>query len=74
MEVHDGLMAVDELGGDFLIADPAGLSISPAQSDVILVIGSEGGLEPDEVTGIKVSLGNRILRVETAAIVGATFL
>jgi len=74
MGIDDDLVDIDELDGDTLVADPGGVSISPAQNDVNLVIGPEGGLGVDEVMGTRVSLGSRILRVETSAIVGAALL
>lgn len=52
-----------------LLAEPA-----PAERQVALLIGPEGGFSPDEITSLdrhlvtKVTLGPRILRSETAAI------
>ena len=51
-----------------------------AVRDVILFIGPEGGYEPDEILAaeswgaVPVSLGRRILRTETAAVVGAALV
>ncbi|NOY57078.1 MAG: 16S rRNA (uracil(1498)-N(3))-methyltransferase [Actinobacteria bacterium] len=74
MEIQDGLVDVEDLEGRLLVADPGGEPISPAQGDVTLLIGPEGGFVAGEVPGSPVSLGGRILRVETAAIVGAALL
>ena len=56
-------------------------SITPNKNgDYALIIGSEGGFNIEEVEkvkklgGISVSLGNRILRAETASIVASTLL
>jgi 16S rRNA (uracil1498-N3)-methyltransferase len=60
-----------------LIADPSGRplsDVSRASADVLAAIGPEGGFRPDELAAAQaagwqpVSLGPRILRVETAAI------
>ncbi len=59
---------------------PAGVAALLASERVLLAVGPEGGLTPEEVgqavaTGwIQVDLGPRILRVETAAIVLATLV
>ncbi|NIA24848.1 MAG: hypothetical protein GWP04_04700 [Gammaproteobacteria bacterium] len=74
MEVRDGLFDAEDLEGRLLVADPGGAPIVSAQSDVTLLIGPEGGFAAGEVPGSPVSLGDRILRVETAAIVGAVLL
>ena len=58
-----------------IVADPDGGE--PGGMDApILLIGPEGGLAPDEIPPgcPTVSLGPTILRVETAAIVGAGLL
>jgi len=74
MEIRDGLFDVADLEGKLLVADPGGAPISPALGDVTLLIGPEGGFAGGEVPGSRVNLGGRVLRVETAAIVGATLL
>jgi 16S rRNA (uracil1498-N3)-methyltransferase len=58
-----------------LIADPAGISpLRPADSAAIVAVGPEGGFTPGEQDSARksgwqtVSLGPRILRVETAAL------
>ena len=58
-------VAVAEPGGEPLMA-----------SDRFIVVGPEGGFAEDELTGIsrKVSLGNFVLRAETAAIVAGVLL
>jgi 16S rRNA (uracil1498-N3)-methyltransferase len=65
-------------GGAAFIAHPSGepldLSQSPAERPVVLAIGPEGGFTDAEIelglaAGAKlVSLGPRILRIETAAV------
>ncbi|GBE21350.1 MAG TPA: hypothetical protein ENH00_05220 [Actinobacteria bacterium] len=74
MEIQDGLVDVEDLEGRLLVADLGGAPISLAQGDVTLLIGPEGGFAAGEVPGSPVSLGSRILRVETAAVVGAALL
>ena len=60
------------------VADRAGLPVSEADpsGDAVILIGPEGGFSPNEVpeAAIPLSLGPRILRVETAAIVAAAAL
>lgn len=62
--------------GATLVADREGHPfldvVSPAEDTVVLV-GPEGGFDPDEVPeyAVRVSLGDRVLRVETAAVVAA---
>jgi 16S rRNA (uracil1498-N3)-methyltransferase len=67
-----------------LLADPAGESLTavmnPSLAAVIAAIGPEGGFTPAELTAAQandwrtVSLGSRILRVETATIAVAAYL
>lgn len=73
--VDDTTTGTDELAGTVVVADPAGTDRVPTASEVTLLIGPEGGWAPGEWAGLpKISLGDRILRVETAAVVGAAAL
>jgi 16S rRNA (uracil1498-N3)-methyltransferase len=66
------------------VLDPAavrrGLTLPPGTSSVGILIGPEGGWEESEMRVFEslgytaVTLGERILRVETAAVVGAAAL
>ena len=55
-------------------AEPGGRPLGPA--DTIVAIGPEGGWSPAELAAAadRVSLGDTVLRVETAAVVAATLL
>jgi 16S rRNA (uracil1498-N3)-methyltransferase len=69
---HPGLVVADPWGDDLgRVADPAG-------GEWMLVIGPEGGLDPDEVAildgAARLRMGPHILRAETAAIAGAAVL
>ena len=59
-----------------VVADPAGESTVPSLVRPILVIGPEGGLSEDEIpaSALRMCLGSTVLRVETAAVVGAALL
>ncbi len=68
-----------------LIADevdttPLAVALAPEAHRVLLLIGPEGGFAPDEVAAARaagarpVSLGARILRAETAAVVGCALV
>lgn len=61
--------------GRVVVADPAGAQPAPAEG-LCLLIGPEGGLDPDEIPAraARITLGPTILRIETAAVVGATLL
>lgn len=61
--------------GRLVIADPGGQD-SPGVDDPIIVIGPEAGWAADEIPKElpRMRLGPNVLRVETAAIVGATVL
>lgn len=68
--------ALEELDrARLVVADPAG-GDPPQGENLILLVGPEGGLEPGEVPGEvqRVSLATTILRVETAAMIGAALL
>lgn len=56
------------------VADPAG--VADVGSALTIVIGPEGGFDPDEIPADarRVSLGESILRAETAAIVATTLM
>lgn len=58
-----------------VVADPAGSEPFPLEG-LTLLVGPEGGLDHDEIPegARRVSLGPTTLRVETAAVVGATLL
>ena len=65
----DSVLALDGC----VVADPDGRSLSSA--DRLLVIGPEGGFSRDEIaSATTVSLGESILRAETAAIVAGTLM
>jgi 16S rRNA (uracil1498-N3)-methyltransferase len=59
------------------VADRSGRPVAGvgAPRDIVVLVGPEGGFTPGEVPeeAIPVSLGSRILRTETAAIVAAAF-
>lgn len=63
--------ALADVPGPLLVADPAGGVLGPDRLPATIVIGPEGGLDPAEVPnrGDAVTLGGRILRTETAAMV-----
>lgn len=74
MEISEA--SFDQLGRDgVVVLDPLGDDRFPAGSRTLLV-GPEGGFGEDEVGGDlpRVSLGPTVLRVETAALVGAALL
>ncbi len=55
-------------------AEPGGRPVGPA--DAVVAIGPEGGWSPGELAAAadRVSLGDTVLRVETAAVVATTLL
>ncbi|MEN8114383.1 MAG: RsmE family RNA methyltransferase [Actinomycetota bacterium] len=69
-----GPMGLADVPGDMAIADPAGERIGSGPSVDTIAIGPAGGWHPDELAeaSMTVTLGDRILRTETAAIVAAT--
>ncbi|MDJ0925230.1 MAG: RsmE family RNA methyltransferase [Acidimicrobiia bacterium] len=79
MEVS-GPVAVSDMGrfGSVLLADPHGVGIDDivVPEDAILCVGPEGGFAPDELPEVvgKLRLARNLLRVETAALVGAALL
>lgn len=64
--------------GTVLLADRKGASINDIElpSDAVLCVGPEGGFAPDEFleSVVRIRLGRNVLRVETAALVGAALL
>jgi 16S rRNA (uracil1498-N3)-methyltransferase len=62
-----------------ILADPGGRAFPMESRDTVIAVGPEGGFVQEEIDMAKaagwqiVSLGNRILRVETAAIALAAF-
>ncbi len=75
-----GPVSVEEIAefGDLVIGDPGGGAVRGLQrgTDLVLCIGPEGGFADDEIPdGVtRVSFGPTVLRVETAAVVGAALL
>lgn len=72
-----GPKALSELGGTVVVADPdAEVSMGEGVVPDVLAIGPEGGWNPEELpdSAVKVRLSDRILRTETAAIIGAARL
>jgi 16S rRNA (uracil1498-N3)-methyltransferase len=89
-EIH-GVLPLTDLRGrpGLVVADPAGEELSrvpaPLGGEWVLVVGPEGGLDPDEVAALtspaedgegpaRLRLGPHVLRAETAAIAGAAVL
>ncbi len=79
----DGVQPVTELSGrpGLVLADPGGDEAArlpdPARGEWLLVVGPEGGFDPDEAAALGASrlcLGPYVLRAETAAIAGAAVL
>jgi 16S rRNA (uracil1498-N3)-methyltransferase len=84
LPVVAGVRPVSELRGDpgIVVADPAGDDISglavPPGGAWLLVVGPEGGFDPDELESLgssaRLRLGPHVLRAETAAVAGAAVL
>ncbi len=72
----EGPTAIGNLEGAVWVASPRSAPPPRVNGDTTLVVGPEGGLAPDEVgsEAVEIGLGDRILRVETAAIVGAALM
>lgn len=87
----DGVLPVTELRGrpGLVVADPAGAELArvpePPRGEWVLVVGPEGGFDPDEAAALtspaedrdgpaRLRLGPHVLRAETAAIAGAAVL
>lgn len=77
MEIS-GPVTVAELSGlgTPVLAEQGGTCLPPGVDDPVLCVGPEGGFAPDEVpvSVHRLHLGDTVLRVETAAIVGAALL
>ncbi|HHC08346.1 MAG TPA: hypothetical protein ENK55_06485 [Actinobacteria bacterium] len=69
-----GPLAWDELDRPLVVADPEGHGPDALGTAATIAVGPEGGFEADELPSDagRVGLGERILRVETAAVVAAT--
>ncbi|MFD0586723.1 RsmE family RNA methyltransferase [Paenibacillus sp. GCM10027627] len=58
----------------------SGINLKPGEANILLIVGSEGGFtereaqEAEEAGAVLVGLGKRILRTETAGLVGLTCL
>jgi 16S rRNA (uracil1498-N3)-methyltransferase len=82
MEINAEDVPPADLMPPLLVADPGGRPLSRAFSPrsgtvtVTVAVGPEGGFSADELPGHAepLSLGPRILRVETAAVVAATLI
>ena len=89
-EIH-GVLPLTDLRGrpGLVVADPAGEELprvpAPTGGEWVLVVGPEGGLDPDEVAALtspaedregpaRLRLGPHVLRAETAASAGAAVL
>ncbi|CAB4797524.1 unannotated protein [freshwater metagenome] len=61
-------------GGTVAVAEPGGIEITSIHRSII--IGPEGGFAPEELIGSvsRVSLGESVLRAETAAIVAGALM
>jgi 16S rRNA (uracil1498-N3)-methyltransferase len=59
-----------------VVADPSGSALSQVDMPALIVVGPEGGFDPEEIPAAtpRVSLGDTILRAETATLVAATLL
>jgi 16S rRNA (uracil1498-N3)-methyltransferase len=72
LAAHAGLVVAERGGG------PAGALTSPPGEEVLVVVGPEGGLAPEEVAALhpwgRLGLGPHILRAETATLAAATLL
>jgi 16S rRNA (uracil1498-N3)-methyltransferase len=72
----DGPLRIEDLGEPLWVLE-RGASVPPrTDQDVILAAGPEGGFAPGEVRewAEQVGVGERVLRVETAALVGAALV
>lgn len=76
LEVAAAPVAFEQLDRPLLAADPDGARLSGIDGGVTVAVGPEGGWAEGELPGdaTRVSLGRRVLRVETAALVAAARL
>jgi 16S rRNA (uracil1498-N3)-methyltransferase len=79
----DGVLPVSELQGrpGLVVADPEGVDSAsvpaPSGGEWVLVVGPEGGFDPEEAAALeggRLGLAPYVLRAETAAIAGAAVL
>jgi 16S rRNA (uracil1498-N3)-methyltransferase len=72
----DGPLRIQELGQPLWVLERGASSTPRTTGDVILAAGPEGGFAPGEVRvwAEQIGVGERVLRVETAAIVGAALV
>jgi 16S rRNA (uracil1498-N3)-methyltransferase len=80
----DGVQPVMALRGrpGLVVADPAGAELArlgvPPSGEWVLVVGPEGGFDPDEMAALgspaRLRLGPHVLRAETATVAGAAVL
>ncbi|MGF1668566.1 MAG: RsmE family RNA methyltransferase [Acidimicrobiia bacterium] len=70
--VDDDMVSLDQLTGTVLAADQSGGPVPAIEGPVTLLIGPEGGWAPGEIPESiqRIGLGDRVLRTETAAVVG----
>ena len=68
-----GISTLTELPAPIWLVQPGGGNLPSWAGNVTLAIGPEGGFSPEEVAGAdtRLSLGARVLRVETAAVVAS---
>ena len=72
-----GAAVADPTGNALHAPSPAGVAdTAHATSPALVIIGPEGGFDADEIpaSAVRVSLGDTILRAETATLVAATLL
>jgi len=70
----DGPLAWDDLDEPVAVAHPGGEPAEQLERFATIAVGPEGGFAPDEIPGgaCRIDLGERVLRVETAAVAVAT--
>ncbi len=76
MAVNPKLTSVDELAGRLIVAEADGGRVEMSEDDpTVLLVGPEGGFADGELPPLpRLALSDRVLRTETAAIVGAGLL
>jgi 16S rRNA (uracil1498-N3)-methyltransferase len=72
-EIDSDWTRISDLSGHLVALDREGDRLSRVSAPVTLLVGPEGGWDPSEVPPavLRVTLGDSVLRTETAAIVGA---